>query len=487
MSRAVQLAFFFSILALFARLIWIDQSFSDNWSWRQSDVAAIARNFYDTGFHFSRPQIDWAGDQPGYVGTEFPILPFAAAGCYRVVGVHEWVGRLQAVVFFAISIPFFFLLVREISGELAAVWALFFYEFSPLAIFTSREFIPDIPSFSLAIIGLYCFLRWLGTERSTFFYAAAIAISFALLIKLTTAIIGVPLACLAWQKWRWNLLRQPSLWIFAAMTLIPSVLWYWHAYDIALKFYPHHFFGAGGVRVMGVAWYLKIARQIVISSLTLPLFILASIGLFVGKPSERARLFYCWLGAMLVFIVVVGYGNRHQWYQLPLIPIAAAFAGSACAFLTERISPGRPRVASSILVIALFGFCAFFSLRPLYLSRASVALRDLGLTLKTTTAPSSLIVAADIGDPTVFYYAERTGWHFLEKDGIFEGDPISSEQAIDDLETLRRRGATHLVFTWATVWWLDYYKEFAQHLENSATLMQKTPEFTIYQLKPLAK
>ena len=28
----------------------------------------------------------------------------------------------------------------------------------------------------------------------------------------------------------------------------------------------------------------------------------------------------------LTAAIVVGYGNRHRWYQLPLVPIAAAVA-----------------------------------------------------------------------------------------------------------------------------------------------------------------
>ena len=67
-------------MAVAVRLIAINQPYIDNWSWRQSDVAAIARNYYENGFHFAYPQIDWAGDAPGYVGTEFPILPFLAEG-----------------------------------------------------------------------------------------------------------------------------------------------------------------------------------------------------------------------------------------------------------------------------------------------------------------------------------------------------------------------------------------------------------------------
>ncbi len=59
---------------------------------------------------------------------------------------------------------------------------------------------------------------------------------------------------------------------------------------------------------------------------------------------------------------------------------------------------------------------------------------------------------------------ERKGWHFLENDAIYNGNPDDSEQAIEDLERLRRRGATHFVFTKNTFWWLQSYPEFVGHL-----------------------
>jgi len=184
------------ILAVAARLILINQPYVDHWSWRQSDVAAIAHNFYEGGFRFAYPQIDWAGDATGYVGTEFPILPFLAALCYKFAGIHEWIGRCQAVIFFAVSLPFFFLLVREIFGSAAAAWATFFFSFAPLGVFAGRSFMPDVPSLSLAIIGLYFFLRWLNSGAPLLFYLAAIAISLSLLIKITSIIIFAPLACI---------------------------------------------------------------------------------------------------------------------------------------------------------------------------------------------------------------------------------------------------------------------------------------------------
>ena len=494
-------------MAVAVRLIAINQPYIDNWSWRQSDVAAIARNYYENGFHFAYPQIDWAGDAPGYVGTEFPILPFLAAICYKLAGVHEWIGRVQAIIFFAASLPCFFLLVREISGELAATWALLFYSFAPLGLFAGREFMPDVPSLSLAISGLYFFLRWIENEEKRFFFSSAILISLSILIKLPSVLIGAPIACLtvaAVYDRRSILLKEcdghrPPLQLlapFAAIALLPSAIWYWHAYEVAQKFYPHHFFGAGGIQIMSASWYWKIAKQMVTSSLTPLLFALALLGALVTSPvaaatrtrpvarsTRRAPLFHWWLGAMVVFIIVVGYGNRHQWYQLPLVPIAAAFGGAGCAFVGSKISARKIKVALSILLVALFAALAFAYVRPLYQSPSSVALRDLGLELNRMTPKNSLIAAADNGDPTVFYYAERKGWHFPEKEGIYNGEPRETAQAIADLEQLRSRGANYLVFTKDTKWWLDYYRAFAHHLAENATLMETTSGFKIYELK----
>ena len=482
MMRTAKLAITLSILAVAARLILIDQPYIDRWSWRQSDVAAIARNFEENGFRFTHPQIDWAGDTPGYVGTEFPILPFVAAICYKLAGVHEWIGRLQAVIFFAASLPFFFLLVREIFGDTAAIWATFFYSFAPLNVFAGRSFMPDVPSLSLALIGLYFFLRWIDSEKSTSLFAAAMVISLALLIKLPSAIIGAPLLFLVWQKWRWNFVRQPPLWLFAAITILPSTAWYWHAHQISEKFYPHHFFGAGGIRIEKFLGYSKIVRLTGISSLTPILSVLALAGLFVAPRGKYKRVFHWWLAATILFIIVVGYGNRHPWYQLPLVPITAAFAGAACAFIRSKISDSRvAMIMFSIFVAISFSVLSCFYLRPLYRS-AAAELRDAGLELRKLTAPDALIIAADNGDPTIFYYAERRGWHFLEKDGIYQGNPIDNQQLIVDLAKLGSRGATHVVFTTNTFWWLQYYPEFARHLGEKATLIRATPEFGIYRL-----
>jgi len=301
---------------------------------------------------------------------------------------------------------------------------------------------------------------------------------------------------------------QLQLALFVIIALVPSIAWYWHAYQIAQKFYPHHFFGAGGIRIESFPWYWHIAQQTLVSSLTPLLSAVALVGLFVPQSRDRrySRLFHWWLAAMIVFMIVLGYGNRHRWYQLPLVPIAAAFAGAGCAFIGSKISSisvkqtllsapsGLPKTgpsqaglpasrASSIVLAVTFLILAFVYVRPFY-ETSGAQLRDAGLELKKVTPPDALIVAADMGDPTIFYYAERKGWHFPERDGIYNGTPDDSEQAVENLERLRRGRATHFVFTRNTFWWLRSYPEFAADLTNNATLIEATPQFRIYELLP---
>jgi hypothetical protein len=490
-------AIIISVEAVAIRIIDINQPFIDERSCRQSDVASIARNYLRNGFDFAQPQIDWAGGEAGYVGTEFPILPFTAAICYKFLGAHEWIGRLQSLIFFAVSLPFFFLLVREVFGAAAAGWALFFYSFAPLNIMASRCFMPDAPSLSLAIIGLNLFFRWTGKGRSAWLFLAAIAISLALLIKLSSAVIAAPIAYLAVavvcdrrpflskNKTCGGLIPPLQLLLlFATIALLPSALWYWHGYEIAQKFYPHHFFGAGGIRIESLAWYWKIAQRTIASGLTPGLFLLTILGIGIASSMRTARIFYWWLLAMVVFVIAVGYGNRHPWYQLPFVPIAAAFAGLTCEYFGSRLGARFSSRCVFIFVIgASFALLSFIYTKSFY-AESAADLRSLGLELLRLTPEKSLVIAADYGDPTVFYYAERRGWHFMEDEGIYNGHPESSAAAIADLETLRRRGATHFVVYTGSLWWLDYFKEFAQHLDKTASLIETNPKFEIFSLSP---
>src|SRR5437016_6246411 len=73
MTRTIKLVATMSIFAVAARLVLVNQQYIDHWSWRQSDVATIARNFSENGFPFAYPQISWRGSHCHFIGAAYQI------------------------------------------------------------------------------------------------------------------------------------------------------------------------------------------------------------------------------------------------------------------------------------------------------------------------------------------------------------------------------------------------------------------------------
>src|SRR3990172_8392882 len=98
----------------------------------------IAENFYRRGYNILFPQINWAGNAPGYVGTEFQLVAFIASLLYPFLGVHDWIGRSVSIFFFMVSVPPLYLLIRKLFNEKSALFAICIYNLNPICIVASR-------------------------------------------------------------------------------------------------------------------------------------------------------------------------------------------------------------------------------------------------------------------------------------------------------------------------------------------------------------
>lgn len=479
-SRFVALVF---LLGITIRLVQINQPYVDAWSWRQADVAMIAENFYIYGYDFFHPQINWGGNVPGYVGTEFPFIPFIASILYALFGIQEWIGRSISNVFFAISVPYLYLLFRKFLSQNAAVFGITVYVFLPLGIFSGRSFMSDTPALCFTIMGLFYFSEWMDDfENPRLMILSIVMSTFALLLKPSSVVMALPSIFLAYRRWGKSFLKKQHLWTYLVVTLFFPCLWYFHANNIGHTEPPYSMFGKGSVRFERAIVYWNIVKQTALTSLTIPITSMVLAGTILALIRQRATLFLFWFAATVVFVIIFGAGNKdHPWYRLPFLPVAAALSGVALDEVRHLIVARSMFAARAFCVIffCIYGIESYRAVRVSY-EPIAAGLASLGDQLRISTSASDLIVIVDHGDPTALYYARRKGWHFLPR---FGHQPKTGKTAIRELEKLRTQGATHLAFPGRALWWLEYYKDFAQHLKTNYRCIHCTGDSVIFDLR----
>jgi GT2 family glycosyltransferase len=76
------------------------------------------------------------------------------------------------------------------------------------------------------------------------------------------------------------------------------------------------------------------------------------------------------------------------------------------------------------------------------------------------------VVVASRGDDELLSFADQEGWHFPQTpEGVYAGHyPANSDDAIEQLEALRERGADYFLLPKTSFWWLEHYRGLGEHL-----------------------
>jgi hypothetical protein len=77
----------------------------------------------------------------------------------------------------------------------------------------------------------------------------------------------------------------------------------------------------------------------------------------------------------------------------------------------------------------------------------------------------------------------RVTYPFIQRDGQYWGAPADDEQAIQELELLRRAGANYVAFGWPAFWWLDHYAGFEAYLRAHFTCVLRNDRFVVFDLR----
>jgi 4-amino-4-deoxy-L-arabinose transferase-like glycosyltransferase len=309
--------------------------------WRECDYAAIARNYYQEGMNLLYPRVDWRGDGPGFAEMEFPIIPWSTAVLYKILGYHEVIGRFISYVFSLMSMIVFFCLARYLLNGGGACVASLFFVLSPLAIHLSNALQPEGMMLFFYLLAAYSFIRWLEREGWGWFAASALATSSAILVKANAAHIGLFMLSLLIVQKGLKSLRQPKIWLFGIVSLLPAFFWYWHAHGLWLR-YGNSLGVSNEYHWIGLDLFIHPAwiREFVVNLFMLEvshvwMFFggVSLLALFMPPKNDRtAKIILLWLGAISIYYFVTIRTTADSWayyYHIVTVPPFALLLGRA--------------------------------------------------------------------------------------------------------------------------------------------------------------
>jgi hypothetical protein len=92
--------------------------------------------------------------------------------------------------------------------------------------------------------------------------------------------------------------------------------------------------------------------------------------------------------------------------------------------------------------------------------------------LDDTIPQGATVLVVSGGDDGFVHLNGREVWHFPRtEDGLWNGQPGTSQDAIDQLEAIRATTTAYLVFPLPEFWWLDFYRELAAYLHERCEVL----------------
>lgn len=411
------------LLALVLRLYRVNFPLADWHSWRQADTAAVSRNFVKRGFDFLRPRFDDLADvtselenPEGYRFVEFPIYNAIHAGLFKLFPIFRfevW-GRLVSILASLGSLIFLYLIVKKYLGQKTALWAAFFFAILPFNIYYSRVILPE-PTMLFATLGMiYFFDRWVEKSKRKDCLLTILFAASAFLLKPFSLVFLLPLAYLAWRKWRFNYSKWITLLFYLFIALLPFFWWRWWMshFPEGIPFAPW-LFNLGKIRFKGAFFWWLFAERV--GKLILGGWGLVLLGLgIIVKPNKKEGLFfYLWLAAILAYFSIVAGGNvQHDYYQVLAIPTICVFLAKGANLLLAAPKQHFSRWASSLLLITctLFMFAfSWYQVRDFFNINNPVIV-EAGQAVDRLVPKEAKVVAPYGGDTAFLYHTNRRGW-----------------------------------------------------------------------------
>lgn len=408
-----------------SRLYKLDNPIADWHSWRQADTASVTRSFVKNGINLMNPQYhDLSSTASGYENpsgyrfVEFPIYNAIHATLFKLYPawtLERW-GRLLSIVFSTISAFFIYLIGKRFLGTGGGILSAFFFAVLPFNIYFSRVILPEPMAVAAVTSSLWFFIRWLDGYRWEIF-VSAVLFAVALLLKPYTIFYLIPMAYLAFTKFRLlGLLGKVELWLFL-LSFVPLFLW--RGFMNSMNFLPgipfwKWAFNGDNIRFKpSFFWWIFEERlgKLILGTWAIVPFVFGFLA--SKKDSFPWFIHFLFAGQVLYWVVVATANVRHDYYQtLSVTAIAVVLAAGTKLLWNFKLGEDKLRrgVVLGSIILGL-GF-SFYQVKEYYkINHPEIIIA--GQAVQRLTPQGAKVIAPYNGDTAFLYQTNRVGWPFV--------------------------------------------------------------------------
>lgn len=454
---------------------------------RQLHSALIARGMYYENLE-SAP--DWqreiAVQQWKAEGLiEPPVMERLTAFAYQLAGRDVlWIPRLYAIMFWLLGGAALLLLTKDLTDENGAAAALLFYLVNPYAALASRAFQPDPLMVALILYALWAIIRWRRVGTWKWAVLAGVFGGLAIFVK-SVAVFPVLFgfaAVVVLKVGVRRVFRSRQVWLIAVLAILPYALY--HIYGVyingamqsqfSLRFFPQLWKDPG----FWLRWHGMI-NQVV----GLEFFLAAILGIFLLKQkADRVLLFALFAGYFVYGLVLSYHISTHDYYQLPLLPVAAIGLAAVVSLVFKSL---RGKIwlvsAAAVLVLAYFMVINAWDVRTA-LKRADYRNEaQFWINIGELFNPEDSIIGItqDYGY-RMAYWGWRTPAHWMTTADFAMRELAGQEFDMEAVFYEQIEGKTHFLVTQFSE--LERQPQIKALLDERFQLISESPDYLIYDL-----
>jgi len=461
---------------------------------RQLHSAMIARGMY---YARASDAPEWRREMAvrqwqGREVVEPRILETIVAWGYLLAGGEElWIARLLSSAFWVLGGIPLFLLARSLSSFWGGAAGLSFYLFLPFAVEASRSFQPDPLMVALLCLGIWALHRWVEADapgwRLTVF--VGLVASLAPLVKavaflpLLAGLAGMLLA----RPRAISRLRDPRMWVLGILIVLPAAVYYARA-----MFLTHEITATGRFipALLGQIRFYLDWQEFVMRLMGFGAILAAALGTLILVGVPRGLLLGLWVGYFIYGLLFPHHITTHNYYNLPLVPIAALGMAPVAGQIAGRMAAiphtRMWRLMRFIVVAALLGFAV-------RAARGVVAARDyrpevgyweyLGNLLEHR---SDLVFLSHDYGYRLMYYGWVTGGAWVGQADLNLGELLGETPGFSTGDMIERLSG-HSFFVVTLLGELDAQPALKAYLYDTFPVAEQGDDFVIFDLRPPAQ